>query len=183
MNIAIILGHPNKKSFCAALAKSYEEGAKLAGHKVKTINVIDMKFNALEQVKIMEKDVKDAQETISWAKHLVFVFPNWWSTMPALMKGFFDRVFSSGFAFKYVSYLKWNKLLKGKSARVISTMGTPKMIYQCFMGNPIKRNMEATLKFCGIKPVKYTYVHSITKLNEDDRKKWLNKIKKIAMKK
>lgn len=175
------MGHPKKDSYCAALANSYKEGAESLGHKVKVINVIDMNFNALEQVK-EEKDVKEAQKTIKWADHVVLVSPIWWSTVTALTKGFIDRVLTPGFAYKFLSNMRWEKLLKGKSARLIVTMGSPSFVYKCFMGNPLKKNMKNTLNFCGFSPVKYTFVDKIMKLTEQDRKNWLSKIKEIAAK-
>ena len=181
MNITIILGHPNKKSFCATLAKSYKKGAKDAGNKVRFINVIDMKFNALEQIKKTEKDVKYAQDSIKWADHIVFAFPTWWSTMPALMKGFIDRVFSPGVMYKYESKFTIKKLLKGKSARIIATMDAPPIIHRCYYGNPIRKNMNAILSFCGIKPIKYSYFGSV-KLSDDKKKKaWITKAELLGM--
>lgn len=181
MNVAIIMGHPNKDSYCAALADAYKKGSEAAGNKVKVINVIDMKFNALEQVKNPEKDVLKAQETIAWADHVVWVTPIWWSTTTALLKGFIDRVLTVGFSYKFISNMKWEKLLKGKTSRVIATMGAPAWAYRCFMGNPLKKNMKGTLDFCGFK-TKYTYVDKMMRLTDADRKDWLKKMEVIAMK-
>ena len=182
MKIAIINGHPNKKSFNTAIAKAYEKGAKKSKHEIKIINVRDMKFDIKEMDEKNNKDIKEAQKIISWANHLVFIFPNWWTTMPALMKGFFDKVFTKEYAFRFISKINWDKLLLGKSARVIVTMGTPTFIYKVFMKNPIKQNLKGTLNFCGIKPVKYTCIGSFADLTKNQRTEWLNKIEKIAMK-
>ncbi len=183
MKIVILNGHPNKKSFNSAIAKAYEKGAKESKHKIKIINVRNMKFDIKEMDEINNKDIKEAQKIISWADCLVFIFPNWWTTMPALMKGFFDKVFTKDFAFKVISRRKWKKLLSGKRAKVIVTMDTPIFFYKIFMGNPIKKNLKGILNFCGIKPVKYKYIGSLNSLNQKQRTEWLNKIEKIAMKK
>jgi len=182
MNITIILGHPNKKSFCASLAKSYEKGAIKAGHRIRFVNVVDMKFNALKQIKKTEKDVKYAQDSIKWADHIVFVFPTWWSTMPALLKGFIDRVFSPGVMYKYESKFHVKKLLKGKSARIIATMDAPPMIYKIYYGNPIRKNMNSILGFCGIKPIKYSYFGSVKLSDDKKRKDWIKKAELLGLK-
>lgn len=101
MNVLIVLGHPRKASLCGALAKAYEEGALQANAQVKTLILADLDFDPhvrLEspQDQPFEKDLSHVQETITWADHLVFVYPTWWGMMPALLKGFLDRVLTPG---------------------------------------------------------------------------------------
>jgi NAD(P)H dehydrogenase (quinone) len=93
---------------------------------------------------------------IKWADHLVFVYPTWWGTMPALLKGFIDKVFLPGFGFKYrKDSVWWDKLLTGKSARLIVTMDTPPWYFRWVYGRPSHNAMKkSTLEFCGVKPVK-----------------------------
>jgi len=131
MRTLIILGHPDKKSFCARLADSYESGAKEKGGDVERINLNEIRFNPIlkkgyRDIMPLEEDLVEAQRLIKWANHLVFVFPVWWSAPPALLKGFIDRVFLPGFAFKYrENSNQWDKLLQGKSARLIMTSDAP----------------------------------------------------------
>ncbi|MDH5389479.1 MAG: NAD(P)H-dependent oxidoreductase, partial [Gammaproteobacteria bacterium] len=104
--ILVILGHPDEESFCGALAKAYIEGAKDSGNEVHTINLGELKFDPVlwkgySKIQELEPDLVNAQELMQWSNHIVFIYPNWWGTMPALMKGFFDRAFLPGFAFKY----------------------------------------------------------------------------------
>jgi len=176
----LILGHPDKNSFSGEISKQYLASAKKAGKEIKVLNVIDMKFNPVEQQEKTEKDIIKAQELITWADHLVFVFPIWWGNMPALLKGFFDRVFMSGFAFKYLKKKGWAKLLKGKTSRIITTMNTPILVYKIFFQNPLKKNLKGILWFCGISPVKYTFFSPITRAGEGQRKKYLMQVRKIA---
>ena len=182
MNVAIISGHPNSSSYCTALAKSYEEGSKSTGNKVRFISVTSMKFDAVHQRKTVEKDVAYAQSTLQWADHIVFIFPIWWGNMPALMKGFVDRVFASGVTYKFKEGGMWDKLLKGKSARVIATMDAPPLVYKLFFRNPLKKNMKAILGFCGVAPIKYSYIGSVKMASPEKRKFWLERIKKVGMK-
>ena len=134
-NILIINGHPDKESFCFAIAESYNTGAIKASTNVKLVHLIDLKFNPIltygyRIISELEPDLVQMQQDILWADHLVFVYPNWWSTVPALLKGLFDRIFVPGFAFKYKENSPfWDKLLKGKTARLIVTMDTPKWYY------------------------------------------------------
>ena len=133
--ILIINGHPDKESFCAAIAKSYSVGASHGGATCDLINVIDLKFNpdliaGYRKITQLESDLIVVQQKIKDCNHLVFVYPNWWSTYPALLKGFIDRVFLPKFAFNYHQNDPfWDKLLKGKTAQLIITMDTPKWYY------------------------------------------------------
>ena len=161
--ILIINGHPDKESFGAALAKSYKEGAEASGAECKLVNLRDLNFDmnlhyGYRKRTELEPDLLAVQQEIKEAHHLVFVYPTWWGTYPALLKGFIDRVFLPKFAFKYrENSLLWDKLLKGKSARIIVTMDTPKWYYSLVYKNTGHNAMKVgVLKFCGIKPVKIT---------------------------
>ncbi|WP_316044929.1 NAD(P)H-dependent oxidoreductase [Carboxylicivirga litoralis] len=105
-NILIINGNPNNKSLCHALAKAYQKGAEQAGATCCLINLADLQFSPMlghgyHQRTDLEPDLVMAQQAIKDADHLVFVYPIWWSTQPALLKSFIDRVFLPGFAFSY----------------------------------------------------------------------------------
>ena len=105
-NILVILGHPDTDSFCGALCKAYIDSAKKHGSEVRQLHLGELKFDPVlwkgyNKIQELEPDLVNAQELIQWSNHIVFVYPNWWGAMPALMKGFFDRVFLPGFAFKY----------------------------------------------------------------------------------
>lgn len=104
--ILIINGHPNKNSFNSSLVDAYKRGASTQPCEIKEINISDLKFNpnlefGYQKRMELESDLLDAQQKISWAEHLVWVHPVWWGGLPALLKGFIDRVFLPGFAFKY----------------------------------------------------------------------------------
>ena len=120
--ILVILGHPANKSFCGALADSYVKGAEAAGNEVRLISLGNLSFdpvlhNGYATIQELEPDLVTAQAAITWAQHIVFVYPIWWGAMPALLKGFIDRVFLPGFAFKYREGSQfWDRLLSGRSA-------------------------------------------------------------------
>jgi NAD(P)H dehydrogenase (quinone) len=185
--ILIINGHPDKESFCTQLAERYEIGAEKSGADCKLVNLFDLKFNPILQYGYrkrtdLEPDLLIVQKDILGSDHLVFVYPTWWGTYPALLKGFIDRVFLPGFSFKpRENSLFWSRLLKGKSARLIVTMDTPKWYYSLFYKNPGHNSMKKNvLNFCGVKPVKITSLEPIKSSTEKIRDKWLNKIELLG---
>jgi NAD(P)H dehydrogenase (quinone) len=178
--VLIINGHPDKESFCFALAESYKKGADAAGADCKLVHLIDLNFNPIltfgyRKISELEPDLVNMQKEILSADHLVFVYPNWWSTCPALLKGFFDRTFSPGFAFKYRKDSPfWDKLLKGKTARLMVTMDTPKWYYWLVNKNAGHHAIKiGVLEFCGIKPVKISVFAPIKSSDDSKRKNWL----------
>lgn len=178
--ILIINGHPDKESFCFALAESYKSGAEKSGATCKVINLIDIQFNPIltygyRKVTELEPDLLQAQKDISEANHIVFVYPNWWSTYPALLKGFIDRVFIPGFAFKYREKGPlWDKLLKGKTAQLLVTMDTPKWYYWLINKRPGHNSMKiGILEFSGIKHVNITSFAPVKSSTDLQRNKWL----------
>jgi putative NADPH-quinone reductase len=187
--ILIINGHPDKESFCFALAENYKKGADKAGVDCKLFNLIDLEFNPIltggyRKINELEPDLIIMQQEILTADHLVLVYPNWWSTFPALLKGFIDRVFVPGFAFKYRENSPfWDKLLKGKTARLIVTMDTPWWYYWLINRNVGHNAMRiGVLEFCGIKPVKITTFAPVKSSDNKKRKKWLAEVEELGKK-
>jgi NAD(P)H dehydrogenase (quinone) len=186
--ILIVQGHPRRESYCSALAAAYKQGATEAGAEVREIIVKDLEFDHIfegdRQKSDLEPDLLKAQELVRWAEHLVFVYPNWWGTMPALLKGFMDRTFNSGFAFKYRSNSPWwDRLLQGRSARLIVTMDTPPWYYRLVVQQPGHHAMKnAILEFCGVKPVRISSIGSVRASDLRQRKKWLQQVKQLGQK-
>jgi NAD(P)H dehydrogenase (quinone) len=192
MNILIINCHNRENSFCSALTEAYKEGAISSGHQVQTLNLRELELEKYlryghEKRYEPEGDVLKAQELISWSDHLVFVYPTWWAGLPANLRLFFEMAFSPGFAFKYRDkqgkIVSWEKLLKGKSARIISTMDAPPWYYKWIIGDPGGKIMrKGILGFSGIKPVKTTYFGSVKLSTEKQRKDWLKAVRTIGQK-
>ncbi len=188
-NILIINGHPNKESFNFALAEAYKKGVLSSGAEVKEIIIRDLKFNPNLQLGYQEKtelepDLLTAWEKITWADHLVWVHPVWWGGLPAITKGFIDRVFLPGKAFKYrENSVWWDKLLKGKTAHIITTLDQPSLYYWLVFGRPSVNQLKKTvLEFCGVKPVRVTYVQPIRNSKIEFRNKWLSKAEGMGKK-
>ena len=180
--ILVICGHPDKKSYCGSLARSYSSGAKSSGANVKIIDLGELKFDPIlwkgyKKIQKLEPDLIETQNKIKWADHLVFVYPTWWLGLPAIMKGFFDRAVLPGFAFKYHKRGPfWDKLLKGRSARVIITMDSPKIVHCLLIRSLSKKVMKENLNFCGVGPVKFTIIGSIKNRKKSSLSKWLKKV-------
>jgi 1,4-dihydroxy-2-naphthoate octaprenyltransferase len=179
MKVLLILAHPRKDSFCGALADAYLKGATASGAEIEFVHLAELQFDlnvtiAEPQDQVQEQDILKAKRLIEWAEHLVFVYPIWWGTMPALLKGFLDRVFVPGFAFYEVVQDDYKKLLTNKTAQLIVTMDTPLFIYKAFIGAPGTKAMKiATLEFCGISPVRTMHCSGVKHSSAEQREKWL----------
>jgi len=186
--ILIINGHPNKDSFNFGIAKAYQKGALSKGSEVKEIVIRDLNFNpnlqfGFQQRTELEPDLIESWEKIKWADHLVWVHPMWWGGLPAITKGFIDRVFLPGFAFRYrENSVWWDKLLKGKTAHIITTLDQPGWYYKMAFGKPsVNQLKKSTLEFCGIKPVKVSYIGPIKNSTIAFREKCLEKVEKFGL--
>jgi putative NADPH-quinone reductase len=187
--ILIINGHPNKDSFNFGIAKAYQDGALQSGAEVKEIVIADLNFNpnlqfGYQKRMDLEPDLVKAWEKIQWADHLVWIHPVWWAGLPAITKGFIDRLFLPGFAFKYrENSVWWDKLLKGKTAHIITTLDQPGLYYRFFFGRPSMNQLrKSVLEFCGVKPVKVTYIGIIKTSDIKQRQIWLEQIRLLAKK-
>lgn len=187
--ILIINGHPNKGAFNFGIATAYKTGAENSGAEVKEIIIADLTFNpnlqfGYQKRTELEPDLLNSWEKIKWADHLVWVHPVWWGGLPAITKGFIDRLFLPGFAFQYKeNSVLWNKLLKGKTAHIITTIDQPSWYYWLVYGRPsVNQLKKSTLEFCGVKPVKVTYFAVVKTATNDLRKVWLNKVLELGQK-
>lgn len=181
--ILLILSHSDDQGFCGKIFEAYFDGAKKAGHEIRTIKLGDLKFDPIlhkgyREIQELEPDLKKAQEAILWADHLVFIFPTWWSSFPAILKGFIDRVFLPGFGYYFEngSFFQ-KKLLRKKTARLIVTMDAPVFVYRWYFWSPGLMIMKrGVLKFCGIDPVKTTLIGRVRFLSEKEKEDRLKKI-------
>jgi len=163
--ILLIQGHPDPcpDHLCHALAEAYASGAKAAGHELRTTTVAQLDFPLLRNEHEWEKGalpdaLRKAQDDIFWAQHMVIFFPLWLGDMPALFKGFLEQVARPGFAFAADRPLV-KKLLAGRSARVVVTMGMPALLYRLyFRAHSIKSLKRNVLSFVGIRPVRQTLI-------------------------
>lgn len=190
MKFLIIDSHPYEKSFNRSLTKGISETL-VSKHEVDTINLIEDGFDPVmnsEDLKVfadgksVDPKVLIYQEKIKNADVLIFSFPIWWGSMPAILKGFFDKVFLKDFAYVYGKYGMLKGLLN-KEAYVITTMETPKVIYNLFLHNPIQNQfISGTLGMSGIKTKKYFQIDKINTKTDEERKETFDSILKYFSK-
>jgi putative NADPH-quinone reductase len=173
MRVTVLLGHTNPESFCAALASSYVEGLQAGGHESRLVDMAKLEFDPVlikgyRQRMELEPDLVQAREDIEWCEHFVLIYPLWWGQMPAKVKGFFDRVFLPGWAFKYhENDPMWDRLLAGRSARLIITTDAPPIYnWIAYRGAPINVPKRMILGFSGFKPIRTKQFGSVRKFDE-----------------
>lgn len=187
MKIAIIQGHPDGGGghLCHALADAYRTGALAGGHSVRVIDIGTIDFPLLRSKSSFEGGVvpsqlQKAQEGIVWADHLVLVYPLWLGEMPAVVKGFLEQVMRPGFAFALGGH-DWKPLLRGKTARIVVTMGMPAAAYRWYFGaHGLKSLRRNILAFVGIRPVRSTLFGLVEAASEKRRASWLAKLEKLG---
>jgi NAD(P)H dehydrogenase (quinone) len=181
MNVLIVYAHPNPKSLNAAILKEVERGLQEAGHLYTVIDLYQDNFQPVlvYNDSIRRSDLKNDPETARYrelvrqADHLIFIYPVWWYGVPAILKGFFDRVLVSGFAYHYEGMVP-KGLLNGKSAWVFYTIDSPGWYVRLVRRSVEWRVMrDAILAFCGIRKVKRFMFAGVKKSSQKRRQKWL----------
>lgn len=191
-NIVIIQGHPDPRGghFGHALANAYLHAALAAGHHVEVIDVGLLDFPLLRTKEEFETGpipaaIQAAHASIERASHIVIFFPLWLGEVPAILKGFFEQVFRPSFvtAGTDLQTLATGKRtrLKGKSARLVVTMGMPAIIYRWWFGahgiRTLKRNV---LRFCGIGPIAESLIGMVEQPGPRRHEKWLERMEKLG---
>src|SRR6195952_4476500 len=176
----LLVAHPRGASLCSALADAFAEGARCAGVDLRRCDLAALRFElnvttTSPSEQFREDDIQSAMQAIIWANHLVIVFPTWWGTMPALLKGFLDRVMMPGFAFaERADGEGWETLLAGRSAHLLTTMDTPPWVYRWIYRAPGLNGLaKATLGFCGIAPVRRTIFRPVKGSSQTVRRRWI----------
>jgi NAD(P)H dehydrogenase (quinone) len=191
--IVIVVGHPVADSYCEALGEAYRRGAESGGHQAQLFALARMKFDAIlregeRREQPLEPDLVTARQALLASDHLVFVFPLWCGDMPAIMKGFIERVLQPDLlAIRAArkgnvdqTVAEW-KILKGKSARIIMTMGMPGWFYRWYFGAyALKLMRRNILHFTGVRPVHSTIYGMIDTVSDDTRKEWLREVEALG---
>ncbi len=187
--ILIIQGHPDGKQqhFGHVIGQKYTSAAEDAGHSVRHVFVANLDFPLMSSEDEFKQgepstDISIAQKDIRWADHVVIIYPLWLGTMPAMLKGFFEQVFRPGFATTEAkSGIGFKRLLKGKSARIVVTMGMPATFYKWFFRQHSVKNLKRNiLSFCGFKPIKTTLIGQVYADREDHLSAALSNISRLG---
>lgn len=184
--IFILMGNPDaEQTLGSELADTYEKEARAAGHEVRRTNICDMQFDPIlhkgyKEIQPLEPDLVKVQEDMKWADHFVLIYPLWWAGMPALLKGMWDRLFLPGFAFHFhKNGMGWDKLLKGKTARVIITSKNWPLLERVLFGDFTNEVSRAILDFAGYK-VKLTEIGRSEDMGEAHKTRWMHKTAALA---
>jgi putative NADPH-quinone reductase len=183
--IAIIVGHARHNTFCEALGRAYRRGAQAGGHQSELFVTSAMTFDPVlhegfERVQLLERDLRTAHDAILAADHLVIIFPLWLGTLPAILKGFLERVLQP----EMVEAAKQRKFvtpLKGKRARVIVTMGMPGFVYRWWFGaHAVKMLKRNILGFVGAGPVRTTIYGNVEGVAAERRAAWIEEVENLG---
>ena len=190
--ILLIDGHPDETRLTSALMSAYSRGAEEAGYQVSQIVIREFAFEpnlkfGYQQRLELEPDLLAAIDAIKACDHMVWVHPVWWGGLPTLLKGFIDRTFLPSIMFDYneakLGGMGWDGYLEGKTARIIATMDTPKILYRLLYSAPsVNQLKKTTLEFCGVKPVKVTQFAPVKGSTQEKRESWINAAHVLGLK-
>lgn len=182
------MGNPDAEGTLGnELATHYAHEAQAAGHEVRSLNIGDLQFDPIlhkgyKEIQALEPDLLQVQENMKWADHFVLIYPLWWAGMPALLKGMWDRMYIPGFAFHFwKNGMGWDKLLKGKTARVIITSKNWPIVERMLFGDFKNEIGKAILGFGGYK-VRITEIGRAEHMEESKKNSWMKAVGKLARK-
>lgn len=187
----MLFGHadlnPKTETLNRQLAERYRRGYEAAGGTLTRIDLATLKFDPVlrtgfRELQALEPDLVSVKHAVEAADHVVWVFPTYWASPPALVRGLFDRLFLPDWAFRYESGNALPKgLMQGKSARVVLTMDSPWFWYTLVNHRPIHRSFGgASLKFCGFGPVNFSTVHGVRSLSPQARTQRCERLERVA---
>ena len=185
---AIIQGHPDPAGnrLCHALADAYAEGAAATGHQVMRIEVARLDFPILRTQRDFEtgqvpESLVEARDAIVSAQHVIMIFPLWHGTMPALLKAFIEQVMRPGVALRYRERGFPQRLLTGRSARLVVTMGMPATIYRWYFRAHGVRGLERSiLGFAGMRPIRESLLGMVETAGDAKWRRWLAQINEFG---
>jgi putative NADPH-quinone reductase len=185
--IMIVVGHPQKNTLCEALGKAYKNGAESAGHETRLFTLADMQFDPIlhegyRREQTLEPDLQAAYDALAACDHLVLIFPLWCGDMPALMKGFIERILQPDLIARESTEhaMNWS-IFKDKTARIVMTMGMPVSIYRFwYRGHALKLLTRNILNFIGIKPVRHTLFGMVATSKPQERDRWVGQVRELG---
>lgn len=185
--ILLIDGHPDPDParLCNALAGAYAEGAGIAGHEIRRLDIALLSFPVLRDPQEFTRspshpDIVTAQGNFLWADHLVFIFPLWLGGPPALLKAFMEVLGCGEFLLGAGKGFFPKGKLTGRTARVVVTMGMPSFIYRLlFRAHGTKAFERGILRIAGIRSVRTTYIGGVG-VSVNRCRRWLDTLKRMG---
>ena len=189
-NIVVLNGHPGQRSLSKSLSEAYAGAARDAGHDLRVHHLSDMVFDmdfgeaGFSETKALEPDLEAFLADLEWADHVVVAAPMWWGSLPAKLKGLFDRALLPGRTFdtRNTSLLGLpDPMLTGKTARVLMTSDTPAVFLRLFYSDAVKKTLRRQiLGFVGIKPTRFTQFAPASHAAEAKVQGWLKQAAKLG---
>lgn len=194
MKTLIVFYHPYKGSYCRAILGAVQEGLKRGGHPHKTIDLLRDAFDPVMYEKDLEAfavygrtgDITDSnvdpivlhyKKKLEWAERIVMIFPIWWMNMPAMMKGFVDKVIFPGVAYNMEGQQLVSRLHSLKEVTVISTMNTPADVYRDRFNNSLEGSLiKGTFNQIGIHDVEWISINMVKQSGQEKREIWLQEL-------
>lgn len=186
MKHLIIFAHPNTDSLNATLKQTLVDHLQAQQHDVVVRDLYQLNFNPVLSLQDMQgqragqvaSDVKREQEFITWAECITFIYPIWWTGLPAIMKGYIERVFSYGFAYRYDQGVQQG-LLAGKQVVVINTHGKSAAEYEASgMDKALSLTSDMGIyEYCGLSVKQHFYFDQADRADAATIDTWLAKIK------
>ena len=183
--ILVIIGTPLPGTFNHALAHAYADSARQRGAEVRVVDLaldpIPAHPLSLSDLKMprpgdapLDADVAGYIADVEWAEHLALFYPQWWGTYPAALKSYLDRVLLAGFAHRYVGRRGWEKMLKGRTGRIVTTMDSPGWWNLGWYWRASDVSLRrATLWYCGVKVVGTRRFTSVRNTDLAKRERWI----------
>ena len=194
MKTLIVYNHPHEGSFCSAIREAVESGLIKGDHEYKVINLDNDGFDPVMREKDLKAFVQAGKlgeegldgvdpivlrymKKLRWAEHIVMIFPIWWMTMPAMMKGFVDKVIFPGIVYKMEGGNLVSMLSGLKQVTVITTMNTPQDVYKEVFGNSIEGSLiKGTFNKIGIHDIRWISLNMVKQSGDEKRWLWLDEI-------
>ncbi|MBF0106484.1 MAG: NAD(P)H-dependent oxidoreductase [Deltaproteobacteria bacterium] len=190
MKVLAVYAHPNPKSFAHALLTKVVETCEIKKHQTVVRDLYAINFKPILTAEDLTQlsagktpqDIKTEQDHIRWADVLVIIYPLWWTGLPAILKGYIDRVFCNGFAFSYGAHGP-TPLLKEKKIVLITNQGTPEKIYEA---SGMTRSMKQTsdtgiFEFCGIEVLEHRFFGGVPLADQKTLSGYLKEAESIIM--
>lgn len=186
MHTLVILAHPYSQSYCHALYQRVVQQLEQAGHTVDRLHLDEEPFDPVmrgadlavyARGQSADPAVCGYQARIDAARQLVFIFPIWWEVMPALLKGFIDKVFTKGWAYEPARIGMKGHLTHIERAVIVTTMNTPRWVYRWWYGDTVQRALaRGTLRKCGVRKVEWVALSPVSHATHAKRQAWLNQV-------
>jgi NAD(P)H dehydrogenase (quinone) len=190
MKHLIIYAHPNQESLNSQFKQAIEKTLELQEQEVIVRDLYALRFDPVLSMEdmtgqrkgIVAKLIKKEQKYISWADMVTFIYPIWWTGMPAIMKGYIDRVFSYGFAYRYDQGIQ-KGLLTGKQAIILNTHGKSNKEYAAIgMDKALLLTSDKGIySYCGFQVKAHFFFDKADRASPEVIEMWLSKIRNVYM--